>query len=188
MAFPKLEYTRLWTRDSDFARYVDSETQVREDLQYHPDAIATYINDVLLPAMQGTEGAANIGDTFSGTVAETIEDIKNELADQAKDIEDLMLGEEPDSIRAAMVSIGENDNDWAYDAADHSYVLHIPQIEHKRKDSAFGYKLETSQNGKYVTNAWCLLTTSVRYAHEANGDIILTSETPYRGRVVFFGI
>lgn len=185
MAFPKLEYTRLWTRDSDFAKYVDSETQVREDLQYHPDAIATYINDVLLPAMQGTEGAANIGDTYSGTVAGTIRQIKSELEEQAEAIVNLSLGDSPESIRSATVTFEKND--WARPEAGKPYELCVPRYIHKRADSGFGYKLQMFLGGVYVTNTWGTAGTGVNY-DEANGDIILTSETQYDGAAVFFGI
>jgi hypothetical protein len=43
-----LAYEKVWTNDQDFPTYEGNEEQVREDFQYHPDAIQTYINEVLI--------------------------------------------------------------------------------------------------------------------------------------------
>ena len=47
MAIKALEFEKKWTNPTDFPTYEPDEEQVRADLQYHPDAIAAYINETL---------------------------------------------------------------------------------------------------------------------------------------------
>lgn len=49
MAFTELSYEKVWTSPEDFPTIETSETKVREDMQYHPDAIKDFINGILLP-------------------------------------------------------------------------------------------------------------------------------------------
>lgn len=48
----ELVYERVWTNESDFPTYEPDEEQVRADFQYHPDAIRTYVNTVILAALR----------------------------------------------------------------------------------------------------------------------------------------
>lgn len=52
-AIPSLAFTKSWTSAADFPTYEDSETKVRADLQELHDQTKTYINEQLVPAMQG---------------------------------------------------------------------------------------------------------------------------------------
>ena len=52
-AIPSLAFTKSWTSAADFPTYEDSETKVRADLQELHDQTKTYINEHLVPAMQG---------------------------------------------------------------------------------------------------------------------------------------
>ena len=45
MAIKALEFEKKWTNPTDFPTYEPDEEQVRADLQYHPNAIAAYINE-----------------------------------------------------------------------------------------------------------------------------------------------
>lgn len=52
-AIPSLAFTKSWTSAADFPTYEDSETKVRADLQELHDQTKTYINEQLVPAVQG---------------------------------------------------------------------------------------------------------------------------------------
>lgn len=52
MEIKKLSYEKVWTNPSDFPTYQPDESQVRQDQQYHPDAIKDYINGELVPVLQ----------------------------------------------------------------------------------------------------------------------------------------
>ena len=58
MAVDSLSFTKVWTEPSDFPTFESSEDKVREDLQFHPDAIKDYINEQIVPALN---------DVISGT-------------------------------------------------------------------------------------------------------------------------
>lgn len=66
-----LTFTRTWLSAEDFPTIEPDETTVREDLQYHPDAIKTYINETLVPAYNAllAAGLKSPGSlTFTGAV------------------------------------------------------------------------------------------------------------------------
>lgn len=74
MAVSPLSFTRTWLSSEDFPTIEPDETKVREDLQFHPDAIKTYLNDVILPALNGItdRGVKSPGKlVFSGAVTAT---------------------------------------------------------------------------------------------------------------------
>lgn len=50
---PSLAFTKSWTSAADFPTYEDSETKVRADLQELHNQTKEYINEHLVPAMQG---------------------------------------------------------------------------------------------------------------------------------------
>lgn len=52
-AIPSLAFTKSWTSAADFPTYEDSETKVRADLQELHNQTKEYINEHLVPAMQG---------------------------------------------------------------------------------------------------------------------------------------
>lgn len=52
MGIKLLSFLRDWTNPADFPTVEPDEATVRADLQYHPDAIKDYINDVLVPAQE----------------------------------------------------------------------------------------------------------------------------------------
>lgn len=51
MPIDKLEFEKRWTNPAHFPTYEPDEAQVRADMQYHPDAIAKHLNEVVAPAV-----------------------------------------------------------------------------------------------------------------------------------------
>ena len=70
MALSPLEsfdYTRDWTKPADFPTFEDDETVVRADMQYQPDELKTFINNVLVSFIN-TELIPLVDALVSGTV------------------------------------------------------------------------------------------------------------------------
>ena len=53
MAFEKLSFTKDWKNASDFPTYEESEAQVRADLQALHDETKDFINEKLIPNIEG---------------------------------------------------------------------------------------------------------------------------------------
>ena len=53
MAFEKLSFTKDWKNASDFPTYEESEAQVRADLQALHDETRNFINNKLIPNIEG---------------------------------------------------------------------------------------------------------------------------------------
>lgn len=51
--FEKLSFTKDWNNASDFPAYEENETQVRADMQLLHDEVKTFINDSLIPGIEG---------------------------------------------------------------------------------------------------------------------------------------
>lgn len=51
MSLEQLQYEKSWMNVGDFATRETNESRVRADLQYFPDAIRNYINEVLIPGV-----------------------------------------------------------------------------------------------------------------------------------------
>ena len=63
MEIKKLTYQKTWTNPADFPTYEPDEAKVRQDYQYHPDAVRSYINDTLLPILQAlSDGSVDTKD------------------------------------------------------------------------------------------------------------------------------
>lgn len=182
MPFTRLQYGKVWTSSSDFPTFEESETQVREDLQYHPDAVKSFLNDTLIKELEASGGAGKIGDTRKGNLASTLTDIYSTLATHTENIKDLAAGEAPESVKASAVAFAASD--WT--ASGSLYKLTISQSSHKRLSNLFGYKLEYNESGTYLTNVWATAGTDVAY--DSSGNVVLTSDSAYSGRIVFFGV
>lgn len=68
MSLHELNYRKSWNNASDFPTYQSSEAQVRADLQYFPDAIRSYINDDLLPAIEDALQEVSLGAVADGSL------------------------------------------------------------------------------------------------------------------------
>lgn len=184
MPLTKLEYEKSWTDGGDFPTYEADEEQVRADMQYHPDAIRDYINETLLRELASAEGAENIGDGQQGSVAASLEEAFRRLDAADSDIKNLASGESPEAVRAAVVSFTAEG--WTEDEGG-CYALRILQSQHRRLSDAFGYKLQHLVNGTYRVNSWAIAGTEVSY-DTGSGDVVLTGEHTYAGRITFFGV
>jgi len=185
MPFDRLNFGKVWTNEKDFPTYETSETQVREDMQYHPDAVKRYINEVLLPALEGPGAAGLIGDAQQGDLAATLADFVEHFESNDQAIRDLAAGEAPEAVRSAVVEFSAEG--WAERADAEVFELRLSEEQHKRLNSAFGYNLQSLVDGAYRANTWEVKCTDVGYDTET-GDIVLTAENAYSGAIVFFGV
>lgn len=185
MALIKLEYGKVWTNDADFPTYQTDETQVRADLQYHPDAVKNYINDKLLKALEAKGAAAELGAVADGqrtSIQIILDRYANELAQLKEDIETVATGGVPSVIQSASVTFSTAS--WSTVGSD--ATLTIPKSDHKRDNGNFGYDLYQLVGSVYKSGTWGAVATRVTY--NANGSITLTADEAYAGKIVFFGM
>ena len=185
MAFKELTYTRDWTEPSHFPRFVDDERTVREDLQFHPNAVKDYINNVLLKELSGSGGAGNIGDSMEGNIAATLASMAARMETMASDILDVTIGDTPEAIRA--VEYAFEADDWIWDETGSFYALWIAPAVHKRTGPGFGYTLKMWDGNILRTGTWATAGTGLWYS-EDTGYIVLISGGTYKGSIVFFGV
>ncbi len=88
MAFERLKYGKSWEDPTDFPTYEDSEAQVRADLQYHPDAVRDFINEKLIAALEGPEGAASLGVTGTAQGSKTLQAVLDEYMARFERVDD----------------------------------------------------------------------------------------------------
>jgi len=175
VAFQRLIYQKDWKRPEDFPTYEDSEAQVRADLQFHPDAVRDFLNNVLLPALEGGKGAAELK-TADGPLQTVLDRIK-------ADIQALAAGGVPSVSQC--VKVGFARADWASDGKG-AFALAVPKEVHKRGGAAFGYKLWQNLGDGPDNRTWNVVST--RVVRRADGVITLTAPEAYDGEIVFFGV
>lgn len=178
MSFTRLAFLKSWLSNTDFPTLEESESKVREDFQYHPDAIKEYLNNVFLREMENS-GADSIGTSDGRSVGKFLEDLQTYSRELNDAIQELASGGAPDAFKASKVPFAENE--WA------NGKLIIAQGDHKRKNDAFVYSIRALDNGKYVSDSWHGACTNVVY-DAATGDITLEAEEPYSGEIVFYGL
>ena len=66
-------------------------------------------------------------------------------------------------------------------------LLRISSADHGRTDHRFGWTIARLSAGEYCTGTWSAAGTGVEY-DESTGDIVLTAEEAFAGRIVFFGV
>lgn len=193
MPFEKLKFARLWTvidetDTTGFRTYQDSEEQVREDLQYHPNAIRDFLNDKLLPALESEAAAESIGVTMTGSEAKTLAGALAYIAGQFvniyKSIESVTKEKLPEGMSAKAITFAETE--WVT-AEDGAYRISIPKAQHTREDSTFGYQIWALVGDTYRSDTWYSAGTSVEFQN-ITGELILKSGTPYSGRITVFGV
>lgn len=188
MAFERLSFTKDWTNHDDFPTYEDSEAQVRADLQFHPNALRDYLNEVLLSALEDPAASQKLGASvtgISGTLQNVLDAYLEHLGTLDENVRDLAAGEAPEAVRAAKVEFtGEG---WAEDSGSGRFVLRILRSQHTRRNDVFGYSLKSLVEGAHCSNTWETVCTDVAYDSES-GDVILTAENPYDGVIIFFGV
>lgn len=184
MAFTRLNFGRDWTKETDFPTYQDSEEQVRADLQYHPNALRDFINS-MLSALEAKTASGSIG-AKNGDTASTVQDVLNshaaEMQRLAEDIRTVSGGGVPSVVKSSTVTFTAES--WA--AAGNTATLTIPEIDHKRENSGFGYNIYQLVNGAYRSGTWAAAATRVTY--NSGGSVTLTTDAAYTGKIVFFGM
>lgn len=184
MAFTRLSYKKDWTRVEDFPTYQSDETQVRADLQYHPDAVKEYI-DTLLKELENKTAAAELGAMSDGaatTVQSVLDSHKSELEQLREDIETVASGGVPSAVMSTAVTFSADS--WA--TVSGAAQLTIPKSDHKRENANFGYNLYQLADSAYRSATWG--TASTRAVYNSGGSITLTTDEPYSGKIVFFGL
>lgn len=177
MSFTRLNFEKLWTSSADFPTLEESETKVREDFQYHPDAIKKFLNEVFLNELEGRNGAAQIGAVGGGTV-------QGELDELAQRIEDVAnAGYDVEGV-PHIVAIQMNENDWS--KSGDGFMLRIKDGAHGLSSNDFGYNIYRTVNGVRVSNTWDAICTNVAY-DTVTADIVLTAESAYAGCIVVYG-
>lgn len=112
MALSPLEsfvYTRDWTKPADFPTFEDDETVVRADMQFQPNELKTFINNVLVSFIN-TELIPLVDSLVSGTVtpdsvyteaiqkgAVTLEKLASDVTAKALGAPDKVNGVAPDA-------------------------------------------------------------------------------------------
>ncbi len=185
MAFKELTYGKVWTSAEDFPTYENDEQRVRADMQYHPDAVKDYINNVLLAALKAAGAAAELGASVDGTVStvQTVLDSHKEALGQLRsDMTELAGGGTPELVKSTPVSFAQDS--WIGTAS--GAVLSVSKSEHKRENGNFGYSIYHLVNGTYRSGTWAAAATRVEY--NADGTVTLTADEPYAGKIVFFGL
>ena len=183
MPLENLTYGRSWTIKDDFPTHQTSETAVRADLQYHPDAVADYINNKLLPTLRSPEGVAELGGTGEGNLNTRLNAMAARISTAEDAIKDVSLGDTPEAIRATVFSFDVTH--WVEAGAIHQ--LWIAPAVHKRKNSNFGYTLKMNVEGIEQTGTWATAGTVLWYDQDT-GSIVLNSPVAYKGSIVFFGV
>ena len=186
MSLTRLNFAKDWTNKNDFPVYQDNEAQVREDMQYHPNALREYINNQLLAELESKTAAANLGAVNSVGVATTIQSVLDSIAATISklndDIETLASGGVPSVVQStAVVFTADN---WA--ETENGFMLVIAQSEHKRTSANFGYNLYQQVDGVYIGGAPGIGATRVVY--NADSSVALASDNAYDGKIVFFGL
>lgn len=179
MGFTKLAFLKTWLSDKDFPTVEESETQIRQDFQYHPDAIMQYLNEVLLTELEGAEAAKALGTEDGRSIQVYLDELdkyaKEEVEKLNEIVHTLVSGGTPDAWTASKVVFTAEE--WVQEGDGH--VLRIPKEQHNREHDAFVHSIRPGN--------WYALCTSVIYDEETE-VIALGSEEPYSGEIVFYGL
>lgn len=187
MPFDRFEFTKDWTAGPDegdryFPAYQDSENQVRADLQLLPNELKNAIH-ALLDKLESAEAAGLIGGGKKGTLEATLADLYTEVQRVENDLKTLAAGGAPEAVRTAVVGFDAG----AWEVTSGGYAMTVSQKIHGRNSYAFGYQLWAEVGGVLRSDVWYASGTCVEYV-PTNGNIVLTAEEPYAGRVAFFGV
>lgn len=185
MAFTRLNYERDWTRAEDFSTHENSETKVRADMQYHPNAVRDFIN-TLLSALEGETAAASLGALDKNGLAATLQGVLDNHADTLAllrdDVDVLAGGGVPLAAQCAEVKFTKSS--WL--SVDGGVKLTIAQSDHKRNRSTFGFNIYQLVDNIYRSGTWGASATRITY--NTDESITLTADQAYAGKIVFFGM
>ena len=175
MGFTKLEFLKSWLSSKDFPTVEESETQIRQDFQYHPDAIRQFLNEVLLAELEGGDAAKSLGTEDGRSIQKYLDDVQGYAARLNEIVNTLVSGGTPDAWTASKVVFTAEE--WTKEGD--GYVLHISKDQHNREHDKFVHSIRPAN--------WYALCTGVTYDGEAE-VISLFCEEPYSGEVVFYGM
>lgn len=185
MAFTRLTYEKDWTRAEDFPTYESDEVKVREDMQYHPNAVKDFLN-ALLDALEGKTAAASLGASDDKGAAATLQSVLDAhtttLAGLRDDVDTLAGGGVP--LSAQSVEVKFQRTSWV--STSGGVKLLIAQSDHKRTRETFGYNIYQLADGIYNSGTWGAAAT--RVTCNSDGSIMLTTDQAYDGKIVFFGL
>ena len=185
MAFTRLEYERDWTRAEDFPTHANSELQVRADMQYHPNAVREFLN-ALLSSLESETAAASLGardkNGFAATLQSVLDNHADTMALLRDDVDVLAGGGVPLSAQCAEVKFKKTS--WLN--MDGGVKLTIPQSDHKRNRSAFGFSIYQLVDNTYHSGTGGASATRVTY--NADDSITMTTDQAYAGKIIFFGL
>jgi len=88
MSYKELSYTKDWRNAEDFPTVEADERKVRADMQFLFDEIKNYINEVLVAALNSTEGAANTLTRSGAPVQVELDRLEQELRDLSQGLTD----------------------------------------------------------------------------------------------------
>lgn len=185
MALTRLSYEKDWNKAEDFPTYQTDETQVRADLQYHPDAVKDYINNTLLCSLEEKDAAAELGAAADGaktTIQSVLDSHKASIAQLKEDIETVASGGVPSVVMSSSVTFSAD----SWSTVSGTSTLTIPKDDHNRENESFGYNLYQQVGGAYKSGTWGTAATRVTYT--SGGSITLTADEAYSGKIVFFGM
>lgn len=178
MSFTRLKFLKSWLSSTDFPTLEASEEKVREDFQYHPNAILEYLNTVLLKELE-ENGAGSVGTADGRSVEQYLGDLYKAAQELEDTVHTLASGGDPEAFKAAKVVFTAEE--WE------DGQLSVPKESHKRKNDAFVYSIRALTDEGYVSNSWYGACTDVAYNAETE-VITLSSEEAYSGEIVFYGL
>ena len=185
MAFTRLTYEKDWTRVEDFPTYESNEAQVREDMQYHPNAVKEFLN-ALLDVLEGKAAAASLGASDDNGASASLQGVLDAhaqtMAALRNDVDTLAGGGVP--VSAQSVEVEFQETSWM--SITGGAELLITQSDHKRTRAAFGYNIYQLVDDTYRSAVWGAAATRVTY--NSDGSITLTTDQAYDGKIVFFGL
>lgn len=185
MAFTRLTYEKDWTRAEDFPTYESDEVRVREDMQYHPNAVRDFLN-ALLGELENKTAAASLGALYTNGVAATLQGVLDthaqSLSELRDDVDVLAGGGVP--LSAQSVEVKFKKSSWV-NVAD-GVTLTIAQSDHKRARETFGYNIYQLVNSVYRGGTWG--TGATRIVYNSDDTITLMADQAYAGKIVFFGL
>ena len=180
MAFKRLEFEKTWTSSTDFPTYQDSEEQARADLQYHPNALRDFVNQ-LLTTLESADAAGLLG-AEDGSVQSGLDTLRGDLERVKEDLAALAEGGVPSVSRATTVTFTKGS--WIQ--KESGVALTISRNVHKRESDSFGFALYQLVDGVYKSGTWGSVSTNA--VCNADRSITLSADEAYSGKIVFFGM
>lgn len=102
--FEKLQFTKNWNNSSDFPTYEENEAQVRADMQVLHDEVKNFINDKLIPGIEGM-AVPGAGDMLTDVYDPT--GLRRDVYAYARSQANAAVGAATSSVNTALASYDE---------------------------------------------------------------------------------